>query len=752
MVLFMKMLDEVRDNVVCFYESLYQEKEAWRPTVEGLDFHSIGAFDSAQLERKFDREEVVSVLKDLKGDKAPGPDGFSMAFFHKCWDIVGDDVMGFFEEFHTHCKFEKSLNATFIALIPKKWDALNIRDYRPISLISSMYKLLSKVLANRIKTVLELLISDSQNAFVGGRQTLDSVLIANECLDSRLKSSTLGILCKLDIEKAYDHVNWDCLLYLLVRMGFGNRWCQWIKTCISTVQFSVLVNGSPEGFFGNSRGLRQGDPLSPLLFLLVMEVLSKMFKKSEEAGLICGFMAGVLGGSEVRISHLLFADDTIVFCDAVPQQVMHIRKVLSCFEAVTGLKVNLTKSEMVPVGVVDNMPYLADLLCCRIGALPMLYLGMPLGAPYKGLSVWNSGLSVWNSVLEKIERRLASWQTLYLSKGGRLTLLKSTLSSLPTYFLSLFTIPVSVAQRIEKLQRNFLWGGMGDGVKYHLPFWVNGYGVLGLKSLICGGELLWQNMGWSGGGWRSKHCRGTHGCGLWKSISSGWDGFSRRIEYSVGKGDRIRFWFDKWCDQTWMTSCAWNISFLRDFNDWEMPEVLSFFNFIQPFLPNRETDDKLVWPLRKSGKFDVRSYYGALQVPLRSRFPWKIIWGVKAPRRISFFIWTAACGKILTCDNLMRRGHVLAAWCCMCKKGWETVDHLLIHCEVAAALWGFVFQRFGIQWVLPAKRNSRVFEDKEKSLLQLQEVFVGLLYDCSRTWGFTTASSLPEFAVSFYVD
>ena len=98
--------------------------------------------------------------------------------------------------------------------------------------------------------------------------------------------------------------------------------------------------------------------------------------------------------------------------------------------------------------------------------------------------------------------------------------------------------------------------------------------------------------------------------------------------------------------------------------------MLSFFEFIQSFLPSRETDDKLVWPLRKSGQFDVRSYYGALQASNRSRFPWKIIWGVKAPRRISFFLWTAACGKILTCDNLMKRGHVLAAWCCMCKKSW----------------------------------------------------------------------------------
>uniref|UniRef100_A0A2N9IM54 non-specific serine/threonine protein kinase n=1 Tax=Fagus sylvatica TaxID=28930 RepID=A0A2N9IM54_FAGSY len=497
---------EIRDNVVSFYEELYQETENWRPSVDGLDFHSIGAAKSSHLERKFDREEV-------------------------------------FQEFHTHCKFEKSLNATFIALIPKKRDALNIRDFRPISLVGSMYKLLSKVLANRIRLVMESLISSSQNAFVGGRQTLDSVLIANECLDSRLKSSIPGILCKLDIEKAYDHVNWKCLLYLLERMGFGYRWCHWMKTCISTVQFSILVNGSFEGFFGSSRGLRQGDSLSPLLFLLIMEVLSRLLPKTEEAGLIRGFQAGMLGGNEVRISHLLFAHDTIVFCDAAPEQVFHIRKVLSCFEAITGLHVNLTKSEMVPVGVVDSMQPLADLLCCHIGALPMLYLGMPIGAQYKALNVWNF-------VLEKIERRLANWQTLYLSKGGRLTLLKSILASFPTYFLSLFTIPISVAQRIEKLQRNFLWGGMGDTQKYHLLCWANGCGALRLKNLIYGEESLLQNTVRNGVVGSPSRIGGAHGCGLWKSISMGWGTLLEQIRFSVGRGDRIRFWKDKWCGDT----------------------------------------------------------------------------------------------------------------------------------------------------------------------------------------------------------
>ena len=200
-------------------------------------------------------------------------------------------------------------------MVPKGSTVEDLKDLRPISLVGSLYKILSKVLANRIKRVMRLIISQSQNAFVEGRQILDAVLIVNEVVDSTLRRKEKGILCKLDIEKAYDHIRWDFLLQTLKRKGFGSKWIRWINWCIPTASFSVLFKGSPTRFFRSSRGLRQGDPLSPYLFVIGMEALSCLQKRAVEGNFLYGCRFGGRDGGEIVISHLLYADNTIIFCE-----------------------------------------------------------------------------------------------------------------------------------------------------------------------------------------------------------------------------------------------------------------------------------------------------------------------------------------------------------------------------------------------------------------------------------------------------
>ncbi|RVX01696.1 Transposon TX1 uncharacterized 149 kDa protein [Vitis vinifera] len=198
---------DIKGGVVGAFENLLTDPGDWHPSMEGLDFNRIAGEDAARLEGVFTEAEVFSALSDLNGDKAPGPDGFSLSFWQFSWDFVKYEVMGFMKEFHEHGRFVRSLNSTFLVLIPKIPDAEDLKDFRPISLIGGLYKLLAKVLANRIKKVVGKVVSSAQNAFVEGRQILDAALIANEAIDSLLKRNESGVLCKLDIEKAYDHLN-----------------------------------------------------------------------------------------------------------------------------------------------------------------------------------------------------------------------------------------------------------------------------------------------------------------------------------------------------------------------------------------------------------------------------------------------------------------------------------------------------------------------------------------------------------------
>lgn len=249
----------IKKEILNYYHNLYTENEVWRPTTNFEEVARISAVDNEMLEAVFDEEEVHAVIQSCAPNKAPGPNGFTMAFFQKAWEFIKPEVLGALNHFHQHCHMIKSCNASFITLIPKKKGAMELRDYRPISLIGSVYKIISKLLAERLKKIIGKLVSVHQNAFIKHRQITDASLIANETLDWRIKSCEPGVMCKLDIEKAFNPLNWSYLIPILRKMGFGDRW---IRFNISTVKYSVIVNNGPVDFFSPQKRIRQGDPLS----------------------------------------------------------------------------------------------------------------------------------------------------------------------------------------------------------------------------------------------------------------------------------------------------------------------------------------------------------------------------------------------------------------------------------------------------------------------------------------------------------
>ena len=214
-----------------------------------------------------------------------------------------------------------------------------------------------------------------------------SLNIAAKCIDSILKTEIIGVLCKLNVEKAYDHVNWGFLMYMPQRCRFSEKWRKWIVCCISTVKFSILINGSPSDFFGSSREIRQGDPFSLLIFDVVMEALSHMLEVAATAGQFSRFYVHNTTGTSMIVSHLLFADNTLIFCYVDPNHSVTLREILTRFEGVSGLRINLRKSKLVPVEDMHNLDDLIGLLGCRHSSLPLKYLGLPLGAKFKELSI-----------------------------------------------------------------------------------------------------------------------------------------------------------------------------------------------------------------------------------------------------------------------------------------------------------------------------------------------------------------------------
>ncbi|WRX10499.1 Reverse transcriptase domain - like 10 [Theobroma cacao] len=297
----------IKNEVVPHFSNFFKKQDTLKLRQFNCPLNSISPEQKLQLEAPFTEDEIWNAVQQCDGNKAPGPDGFNMDIFKKQWSIFKTDIISFMAEFFRTGKLNPKFNALFITLVPKVSSPSSIAQYRPISLVGSAYKILAKVLAVKLKSVINSVVGNNQFAFVKGRQILDCSLIANELVYSINKSKKAGFLFKADFEKAFDSVDWNYLDFIMKIMGFGAKWRKWIHQCISTASISVLLNGSPSHQFKTHRGLRQGCLLSPFLFNIVVESLSSLFHQAVAKGLFEGIK---IENTHTIISHLQFADDT----------------------------------------------------------------------------------------------------------------------------------------------------------------------------------------------------------------------------------------------------------------------------------------------------------------------------------------------------------------------------------------------------------------------------------------------------------
>ncbi|GJR92121.1 putative RNA-directed DNA polymerase, eukaryota, reverse transcriptase zinc-binding domain protein [Tanacetum coccineum] len=408
------------------------------------------------LEDNVSNEEIKAAVWDCGSQKAPGPDGFTFLFIKSYWELFKPDVEAAVRDFFDHFAMPKGANSSFITLIPKVANPIHIKDFRPISLIGVHYKIIVKILANRLAKVVDKVVSLEQSAFILGRQILDGPFMLSELMAWYKKQNHKLMMFKVDFEKAYDTVSWKFLDHMLSALGFGSKWRRWINLCLQTSRSSILVNWSPSSEFPMCRGLRQGDPLSLFVFIIIMEVLNIALKDAVASGLIYG---------------------------------------TKVFNLALGLKINISKSNMYGIGVSsEEIKDMARVTGCALGSLPFIYLGLPIGS--------NMNLITnWQFMINHFRRRMSTCKANMLSIGGRFTLIKAVLESLNIYSLSLFKCPESVIKNLESLRASFFWGGSSKNKKMAWIKWDNilashDKGGLGIGSLKAFNLALLQKWRW----------------------------------------------------------------------------------------------------------------------------------------------------------------------------------------------------------------------------------------------------------------
>ncbi|MFS7958360.1 putative RNA-directed DNA polymerase [Helianthus anomalus] len=764
---------KVKKAVFDFFRKNFKEDSPVRPEVDCAFDNKLSEYDANSLIEKFSAEEIKKGVFECGSDRAPGPDGFNMKFVKRFWGMLKEDFVNIFDNFYETGEFSKGCSSSFITLIPKSKDPKGLGDYRPINLVGIINKVVSKVLANRLKKVLGSVISVNQSAFLKDRLILDGPLILNEVFAWLKKRRDKAFLFKIDFAKAYDNVNWNFVLSIMAQLGFPQRWCLWIYGILSSARSAVLVNGSPTFEFGCSKGMRQGDPISPFLFIIVMEAFTSMIRRASRVGALRGI---VLPNNGPVLTHLLYADDCVLMGEWARNNVKNVVLLLRCFYLCSGLKINMSKSSIFGIGVENgDVEAMASILKCKVGETPFAHLGIMVGAKM-------SRVVNWKFVFDLFEARLSLWKASMLSIGGRVTLIKAVLESIPNYYLSLFKAPASVLNGLEAIIKRFLWGGDDRYRKLHWVAWdrvttpidMGGLGLSKLKEINIAlmSKWIWrfrndENSLWKAvivsihdtkRSWSSMPCNKNMG-GVWKAIVNELDKtqvggvrFHQNLKGIAGNGQCIRFWSDPWACSQPLKDCfpslfrlekdkkckvcdrynptvrgfvgSWDWS--RDPNsDIELEEWSRFIPILDSFSLS-DSKDRWEWIGGETAEFSV----GAVKNFLRSSNDYSrnyvFKWSKWVPIKCQIFVWRAEMGRIATVDALTKRNcYTGDDSCVLCEDGPESAAHLLCSCFLAAGVWNLVSRwcrvspiyAFSVKDLLDVHEHSGL-GSKAKSILQ----------------------------------
>ncbi|GJX65786.1 RNA-directed DNA polymerase, eukaryota, reverse transcriptase zinc-binding domain protein [Tanacetum coccineum] len=500
-----------------------------------------------------------------------------------------------------------------------------------------------------------------QSAFIPGRQISDNILLAQEFMNGyNYKGGAQRCAFKVDIEKAYDTVNWEFLKTALQRFGFHASMIKWIMICLTTASFSICINGDIHGFFKGKRGLRQGDPMSPYLFTIVMEVFNLMVQRQIRLDNRFKYHWGC---SRIRLTHLCFADDLLMLCHGDHISASILRRALDEFSMTSGLYPNMSKSTVFYGNIHDTVKDEIQLaMPFRKGVLPVRYLGIPLTA--KTLSIADCRV-----LIEKVKNRILDWRNKSLSLARKFQLVASVLSSLHVYWASMFILPVFVCNSIDKLLKNFVWSKNDatkgiDSVAWKDVCRPKEEGGLGLKSLKVMNHALMvkKNFSWN-----------------LKQILRLRDSIRRNVGYKIGNGRGCFIWYDRWhsngpicrlISNDVIKSSGFNLNAkvadLVSNNNWNWPNDWSvrFKEVLDVPVPvlDQDRDDMALWFDKQNVevRFSVKEVWTVLRPDVPKVLWHKHVWFSQCIPRHSFILWMAIKGRLKTQDRISRWFNVVS--------------------------------------------------------------------------------------------